>query len=113
LIGDNETPGVVPEYPPTLTDEEQDQDDYLEIPGVNNDVGIPGVDAATAQGIQDPQIVKIDDPYTIPADPPPIEPDANVFPDNDPFDPQNEAVAIPPVPTISPVVPLEPAPADL
>jgi hypothetical protein len=54
-IGDNETPGVVPEYPLTLADEEQDKDNYVKIPGVEDDVGIPGVDAGTEQGTQDPQ----------------------------------------------------------
>jgi hypothetical protein len=54
-IGDNETPGVVPEYPLTLADEEQDKHNYVKIPGVEDDVGIPGVDAGTEQGTQDPQ----------------------------------------------------------
>jgi hypothetical protein len=112
LIGDNETPGVVPEYPPTLTDEEQDKDNYVEIPGVEDDVGIPGVDAGTEQGTQDPQILEIDDPNNVQVDPPHIKQDTNVFPDNDPFVLQDEATAIPPAPAAVPVAPPEPAPAD-
>ena len=67
LIGDNETPGVVPEYPP----EEEDPDDPIEIPGVADDVGIPGVDVGT----QDPQAIDIDPNTTVQDDPPPIEPE--------------------------------------
>jgi hypothetical protein len=85
----------------------------VKIPGVDDNVGIPGVDAGTEQGIQDPQTDKIDDPNTVQSDPLPIKPDMNVSPAPDPFNTQDKAAAMPPAPTAAPVAPPEPTPASI
>jgi len=110
VIGDDEIPGVVPEYPPTLEDEEPVTIYDEPIPGVDDAVEIPGVDMGANDTNQDPQIVEINDPDAIQADAPPIEPEPAQFPAPDPYEPQ-EVAALPPEPPETPAPPPEPAPA--
>ena len=104
LIGDHDIPGVVPEYPPILADEEPDEVYDDPIPGVDDVVEIPGVDAGADETNQAPQIIEIDDPDTVQPDPPPIEPKEAQFPAGDPQEPPT-AAAQPPEP--APVAPTE------
>jgi hypothetical protein len=102
LIGDNKIPGVAPEYLPILENEEQDTDDYFKIPGMDDDVGTPEVEAAN----QDPPIIEIDDPNTIDADPPQFN-----FPAPNPFK-TDEPGAAPPLPEPELVAETATAPVD-
>jgi len=72
MIGDVATPGVQPEYPDLLEPDTAKDPAAVDIPGVDNDVELTGVDPDTHTGDQGNEF-QFDDPDTAVVPPPPVD----------------------------------------
>ena len=109
VIGNNESAGVEPEYPPDNDEYQQPEAiDDASIPGVDVDVEIPGVDAGADDVNQAPQ-VKIHAPNAnVPDDPAPIQ--VETVTDEHPLP---DVAAPPPAVPAQPPEPIPAAPTGL
>lgn len=99
-IGDVPAPGVAPEYPDLLDNNNEDPPAPAENAGVDDDAVIPGVDADPDSEDQAPQI-NFDDP--LPIDDPTTH--------DEPVVPAPEPPIVDPTPPLVPAAPPEPVPA--
>jgi hypothetical protein len=98
-IGEAPAPGPNPEYPDLLDTNEADDTAAVKIPGVDNNVEIPGVDGGLQPEHEAPQI-EIDDPDIAYAKPPIVNNNPALPVNNDPIIPAPEEPVTPqPVPT--------------